>query len=90
MEHLYHPRRKKQSLKILQRFHSTLMNLKTNHWLHALYRLTYDFLSTADYRELVRIHPHLIAEDVSVVVVVEVMMVLALVVHCLMLLVLYI
>jgi hypothetical protein len=36
---------------------------------------------------LVRIHPHLIAEDVSVVVVVEVMMVLALVVHCLMLLV---
>jgi hypothetical protein len=36
---------------------------------------------------LIWIHPHLIAEDVSVVVVVEVMMVLALVVHCLMLLV---
>jgi hypothetical protein len=37
----------------------------------------------------VRIHPRLFAEDVSVVVVavVEVMMVLALVVHCLMLLV---
>ena len=32
MEHLYHPRRNKQSLKILQRFHSTLMNLKTNHY----------------------------------------------------------
>jgi hypothetical protein len=45
------------------------------------------FFSTADYRELVRTHPHLIAEDVSVVVVVEVMNVLALIAHCLMLLV---
>jgi hypothetical protein len=44
------------------------------------------FFSTADYRELVWIHPRLFVEDVSVVVV-EVMNVLTLVVHCLMLLV---